>query len=62
MNESRTEKQMTILGIVGSLRRDSYNRAALREAQKLVPDDAKLKSSSWMGLRVSTRMKRRIHR
>jgi chromate reductase len=42
MNESQTEKQMTILRIAGSLRRDSYNRAALREAQKLVPDDARL--------------------
>jgi chromate reductase, NAD(P)H dehydrogenase (quinone) len=29
-----------ILGIVGSLRRNSYNRAALRAAQQLAPDDA----------------------
>ena len=29
-----------ILGIAGSLRRESYNRAALREATKLLPDDA----------------------
>jgi chromate reductase len=29
---------LTILGIAGSLRKDSYNRAALRAAQKLVPE------------------------
>jgi chromate reductase, NAD(P)H dehydrogenase (quinone) len=32
----------TILGIAGSLRRASYNRAALRAAQQLVPEDAML--------------------
>jgi NAD(P)H-dependent FMN reductase len=32
----------TILGIAGSLRRASYNRAALRAAQPLVPEDATL--------------------
>jgi chromate reductase len=32
----------TILGIAGSLRRASYNRAALRAAQQLVPEDATL--------------------
>ena len=31
-----------ILGIAGSLRRNSYNRAVLRAAQQLVPDDATL--------------------
>jgi chromate reductase, NAD(P)H dehydrogenase (quinone) len=31
-----------ILGIAGSLRRKSYNRAALRAAQQLVPDGAEL--------------------
>jgi chromate reductase len=35
-------KPMRILGIAGSLRRSSYNRAALRAAQKLVPGDAVL--------------------
>ena len=29
-----------ILGIAGSLRRDSYNRSALRAAAQLVPADA----------------------
>ncbi len=31
-----------ILGIAGSLRRESYNRATLREAQNLVPEDARI--------------------
>ncbi len=33
-------RQLTILGIAGSLRQNSYNRAALRAAQLLVPPDA----------------------
>jgi chromate reductase len=33
-----------ILGIAGSLRRESYNRAALRAATKLVPEDAILET------------------
>src|SRR5215510_15285368 len=36
------EHTIAILGIAGSLRRNSYNRAALRAAQQLVPDDATL--------------------
>lgn len=35
-------KPIRILGIAGSLRRKSYNRAALRAAQQLVPKDAVL--------------------
>jgi len=31
-----------MLGIAGGLRRNSYNRAALRAAQQLVPEDAAL--------------------
>lgn len=34
--------KIKILGIVGSLRKDSYNRFALEAAQELVPDDAVL--------------------
>jgi chromate reductase len=34
------DKSIRILGISGSLRRNSYNKAALRAAQKLVPEDA----------------------
>lgn len=33
---------LRILGIAGSLRKGSYNRAALRSAQKLLPHDAAL--------------------
>jgi chromate reductase len=33
---------VTILGIAGSLRKASYNRGALRAAQKLCPNDAKI--------------------
>lgn len=36
------EKTLTILGIAGSLRRASYNRGALRAAQELAPEDAKI--------------------
>ena len=42
MNPSSTPKPLNILGIAGSLRRGSYNRAALRAARELVPDDATL--------------------
>jgi chromate reductase len=35
-------KPLTILGIAGSLRKKSYNRAALRAAQQLAPEDTKL--------------------
>jgi len=34
------DKTLNILGIAGSLRKDSYNRAALRAAQQLVPNGA----------------------
>ncbi len=34
--------KFTILGIAGSLRKASYNRAALRAAQQLVPHDSSL--------------------
>lgn len=33
---------ITVLGIAGSLRRGSYNRALLRSAQSLTPDDMRL--------------------
>ncbi len=33
---------LTILGIAGSLRRDSYNRAALRAAQELAPEGSRI--------------------
>lgn len=37
-----TDATFTILGIAGSLRKASYNRAALRAAQQLVPDGVRL--------------------
>ena len=36
-HQSQMNKPITILGIAGSLRRQSYNRAALRAATELVP-------------------------
>ncbi len=41
-----------ILGIAGSLRRDSYNRAALRAAATLAPDDATLEIFELDGIPV----------
>jgi chromate reductase len=35
-------KTVRILGIAGSLRRESYNRGALRAAQQLIPEGATL--------------------
>ena len=39
-----------ILGIAGSLRRDSYNRAALRAATELVPEGASLETFELEGI------------
>jgi chromate reductase len=36
------DNPIRIIGIAGSLRRESYDRAALRAAQQLVPEDATL--------------------
>ena len=41
---------MKILGISGSLRRDSYNSALLRAAAELLPDDFELEI--WEGLKA----------
>ena len=41
---------ITILGIAGSLRKDSYNKAALRAAQQLCPQGAKLEICDIAGL------------
>ena len=45
-------KPIRILGIAGSLRRDSYNRAALRTATTLVPDGAMLETFDLAGIPV----------
>jgi chromate reductase len=39
-----------ILGIAGSLRRGSYNRAALRAAAKLAPEDATVETFELDGI------------
>src|SRR5262247_2149964 len=45
-------KPIHILGIAGSLRRESYNRAALRTATTLVPDGAILETFDLAGIPV----------
>ena len=45
-------KPIRILGIAGSLRRKSFNRAALRAAQQVVPQDAVLDSFELDGIPV----------
>lgn len=42
--------RVKILGIAGSLRRGSFNRAALRAAQGLVPDGAELEIADLAGI------------
>ncbi|MBS1196799.1 MAG: yieF [Proteobacteria bacterium] len=44
--------KIKILGIVGSLREDSYNRMALKEAQELVPECAELELMELHGIPV----------
>jgi chromate reductase len=41
---------LTILGIAGSLRKNSYNRAALRAAQQLAPEGAKVEIFELQGI------------
>jgi chromate reductase len=53
-------KPTRILGIAGSLRRESYNRAALRAATKLVPLDATLEAFDLDGMPLLTRTKSKI--
>jgi chromate reductase len=42
--------QITILGIAGSLRKDSYNKGALRAAQSLCPEGARIEVCDIAGL------------
>jgi len=41
-NNKYMDKPITILGFAGSLRKDSYNKALLRAAMKLIPKSTKL--------------------
>jgi chromate reductase len=43
-------RPIRILGIAGSLQRESYNRAALRAATKLVPEGAILETFELDGI------------
>ncbi len=43
-------KPVRILGIAGSLRHDSYNRATLRAATKLAPEGASIETFELDGL------------
>jgi chromate reductase, NAD(P)H dehydrogenase (quinone) len=45
-------KPIRILGIAGSLRRESYSRSALRAATKLVPEGAILETFELDGIPV----------
>lgn len=47
--------QIIILGIVGSLRKDSYNRLALMAAQERVPNGAVLNLAKLHGIPVFDR-------
>lgn len=54
--------EVKILGIAGSLRKQSYNRAALQAAAKLVPAGiTRLRRSIWLVSRFSIRIMSESH-
>ena len=55
-------KPLRILGIAGSLRRQSFNRAALRAATNLVPEDTTLDVVELDGIPVLIRTRSRTLR
>ncbi len=44
------DKQLSILGFAGSLRKGSYNKALLRAAAELLPDEARLENFDLEGI------------
>ena len=44
------EQQVKILGFVGSLRKGSYNKALMRAAVGLTPEDAKIEGFDLEGI------------
>jgi chromate reductase len=50
LEEGTMSKPVKILGIAGSLRRDSYNRATLRAAIELAPDGASIETLELDGI------------
>ena len=51
---------ITILGIAGSLRKGSYNRAALRAAQQLAPEGVALETFDLGGIPLEKQLERRL--
>jgi chromate reductase len=49
MSEQQPGQTIRVLGIAGSLRRDSYNRALLRAAQELAPAEVEITTFAWLG-------------
>jgi chromate reductase len=50
-----SERKVSILGFAGSLRKGSYNRALMRAALELCPEDASLEVFDLEGILPSTR-------
>jgi chromate reductase len=50
LNTSSMDKPIAILGFAGSLRKNSYNKALLRAATKLVPDNTQLSTFDIKGI------------
>jgi NADPH-dependent FMN reductase len=58
--EHKMSSPVRILGIAGSLWRDSFNRATRRAASELAPEGASIETSSWMVSPASMRTTSKI--